>query len=162
MVRQFACTSNTESWWTMAGNKPLVGKIVESSVKKAANTVSIGDPLSALKTMVESTTDYLKLRELEQTKRSDINARRDTEIEKIRAASESLRDYLDRAFAERRHHTDELFARYDDAIERGDGAAATVALKGVVEIAQASPLGNLADLSLVRQALFDTEYVHEL
>lgn len=67
-----------------------------------------------------------------------------------------------RAFAERRHHTDELFARYDDAIVRGDGAAATAALKGVVEIAQASPLGNLADLSQERQALFDREYVHEL
>lgn len=73
-------------------NQPLVGKIVKNGkgVPDLAESVAGLDALNALNTMVNSTLDYLKLREEEQTKRAKLGVYEATELRKIEAAESVL------------------------------------------------------------------------
>ena len=150
----------------MTTNKsaPLEGKILSSARKasNAAKTVSGADALGALQAMVGGTVDYLKLREAEQSKRAQLAAYTSTELRKIEAAEEIVKDYFRQAFAERKENTEALFARYDEAIARGDAESAHVALQGVVDLARTSPLNDLGDLGQIRKALDDQNHTWQL
>ena len=145
-------------------DEPLVGKIVRNGKKTPGFAKGIAglDALNALNTMVDGTLDYLRLREEEQTKRAKLDAYEKTELRKIEAAEAVLKDYFSQAFAERKHNTEELFARYDAAIERGDADSAHLALQGVIDIAKSSPLNDLGDLGQIRKALDNEQHVWEL
>jgi len=145
-------------------NQPLVGRIVKTGkgVPDLAKSVVGLDALNALNTMVNSTLDYLKLREEEQTKRAKLGVYEATELRKIGAAESVLKEYFRQAFAERKQNTDDLFTRYDEAIGRGDAASAHIALQGVIDIAKSSPLKDLGDLGQIRKALDDENHVWDL
>ena len=149
---------------TPTDSQPLVGKIVNNGkrVPGLAKSVAGLDALNALNTMVNSTLDYLKLREEEQTKRAKLGVYEATELRKIEAAEAVLKEYFRQAFAERKQNTDDLFTRYDDAIGRGDAASAHIALQGVIDIAKSSPLKDLGDLGQIRKALDDENHVWDL
>ena len=149
---------------TTSKSEPLAGKIVSNGKKASglAKGVAGMDALNALNTMVDGTLDYLRLREEERTKRAKLDVYEKTELRKIEAAEAVLKDYFRQAFAERKQNTDELFARYDAAIERGDADSAHLALQGVIDIAKSSPLNDLGDLGQIRKALDNDQHVWEL
>lgn len=140
--------------------KTLTGKVINS--KGSASRIAGLDAVTALGTMVNTTFDYLRLREEERTKRVKLETYERTELRKIEAAESVLKDYFRQVFAERKANVDELFARYDEAVQRGDAEAAHVALGGVVDLAKTSPLADLGDLGQIRNALDDAGHVWDL
>jgi hypothetical protein len=137
----------------------LVGKVVGS---KAAASLSNVNALDALTSMVNSTTEYLRIKEEETTKRDRLQTYAELEMQKIRAAESILSDYFGQVFRERRQVVDDLLARYDAAVEQGDSRLAQTALQGIVDVAKDSPLKDLGDLGEIRKALDDQSHVWDL
>lgn len=144
---------------TNAKKDALVGKVVGS---KTAASLSNANALDALTSMVNSTTEYLRIREEETTKRDRLQTYAELEMEKIRAAESVLSDYFGQVFRERRQVVDDLLTRYDDAVKSGDSRLAQTALQGIVDVAKESPLKDLGDLGQIRKALDDESHVWEL
>ncbi len=53
--------------------------------------------------------------------------------------------YFDRVFEERRQTSDEMFVRLDQALEAGDPQMVNAVVRGLVELAQSSPLSGMED-----------------
>ena len=133
---------------------------IAKSVGKAPLTAL--DGFAALGTMVEAARECIKIHQVESTKRGKIRAYQEIEVSRIKAAEAILKDYFGQVFAERRGTFDELFSRLDQALDQGNGEAIGIVLRGVVDIARTSPLADLGDLSQIRAALDDPDYVFEL
>lgn len=80
------------------------------------------------------------------TERARIAADRDKEVARINAASQGLRDYLDRVFGERRELHRGFFARLDRAIEDRDPETVQACVAGIVEVTKHSPLNDIVEL----------------
>ncbi|MFJ8834313.1 hypothetical protein [Micromonospora aurantiaca] len=93
--------------------------------------------------------DVAKRVDANMTERARIEAERDKEIARISAASQGLRDYLDRVFAERRELHQGFFARLDKAIEDRDPETIRACVTGIVEVAKHSPLNDIVELRSV-------------
>lgn len=145
----------------MTSSEPVKGKILKRQTSQLGNLASGMDALGALNNIVEATHEYFLVREQERTKRVSIDAYERLELTRIAAAESVLKDYFSRAFEERARNVDSLFARYDEAIERGDATLAQAALTGVVDLAKSSPLADLGDLGEIRKALDDPDHVWE-
>ncbi|MGW7239579.1 hypothetical protein [Streptomyces sp. NPDC054804] len=81
-----------------------------------------------------------------ESRRARIAADRDKEVARINAASQGLRDYLDRVFGERRDLHRGFFARLDRAIEDRDPETVQACVAGIVEVTKHSPLNDIAEL----------------
>lgn len=117
------------------------GEIVPS---KPALVLDV-DAFAALNEIVSAAREYGRIREEEQTKRAAIAADEHIQVDRIRAAEEILRLYFDRVFAERAKTSDEMFVRLDQAMDRGDPQMVHAVVRGIVDLAQASPLAGLED-----------------
>lgn len=106
--------------------------------------------------------DCAKTLQDERTKRQQLSTYEATEIARIKAAESVLRDFFAESFRERRKNFDEMFQRYDAALDQGDGEAAAAVVRGIVDIARESPLANMGDLGQIRAALDDPNQVWEL
>ncbi|MBB5114463.1 GTP1/Obg family GTP-binding protein [Micromonospora echinospora] len=93
--------------------------------------------------------DVAKRVDANMTERTRIEAERDKEIARISAASQGLRDYLDRVFAERRELHQGFFTRLDKAIEDRDPETIRACVTGIVEVAKHSPLNDIVELRSV-------------
>ncbi|MFG1712415.1 hypothetical protein [Micromonospora sp. NPDC049203] len=93
--------------------------------------------------------DVAKRVDANLTERVRIVAERDKEIARISAASQGLRDYLDRVFAERRELHQGFFVRLDKAIEDRDPETIRACVTGIVEVAKHSPLNDIVELRSV-------------
>ncbi|MFG3601070.1 hypothetical protein [Micromonospora chersina] len=93
--------------------------------------------------------DVAKRIDANMTERARIVADRDKEIARISAASQGLRDYLDRVFAERRELHRDFFTRLDKAIEDRDPETIRACVTGIVEVAKHSPLNDIVQLRSV-------------
>ncbi|MEU5828643.1 hypothetical protein [Micromonospora tulbaghiae] len=93
--------------------------------------------------------DVAKRVDANMTERTRIEAERDKEIASFSAASQGLRDYLDRVFAERRELHQGFFTRLDKAIEDRDPETIRACVTGIVEVAKHSPLNNIVELRSV-------------
>lgn len=127
---------------------------------RAVNPLSTSplDPMAALGQII----DVAKEVGRERTARSRIAAYSEIEINRIKSAEGVLRDYFEKVFAERRSNFEGLFSRLDTALQKGDGATINNVLRGIVDIAQSSPLADLGDLGKLRAALDDPDQVWEL
>lgn len=83
------------------------------------------------------------------TERARIAADRDKEVARINAASQGLRDYLDRVFDERRDLHRGFLARLDRAIEERDSETVQACVAGIVEVTKHSPLNDIAELRAI-------------
>ncbi|MFG2008737.1 hypothetical protein ACGFNF_06640 [Micromonospora sp. NPDC048868] len=138
--------------------KVHVGKIV----KPNRSSPSALDGFTALKQIVEATSECIQIHEVERTKRAKFQAYESTEIARIKAAETILRDYFEQAFTERRNLYRELFTRLDRALDEGNGEVLHDVVRGIVDIARSSPLADMGDLSKVRAALDDPDQVWDL
>ena len=103
------------------------------------------DALAALHEMVAAAREFGRIREEEQTKRAAIAAAEHVQVDRIHAAENILRLYFERVFAERAQTSDEMFARLDRAMDSGDPQMVHAVVRGIVDLAQSSPLAGLED-----------------
>jgi ribonucleotide reductase alpha subunit len=116
------------------------------------------NPAECLSEMVAAYTDYLKVAEVEQTKRREIDAWEKTTIAQINAQRDFLIQYLDRTFDERAANFRALFSVVDLALASGRNDQLASALDSITEIAKSSPFKELANLATVQAALDDPDH----
>lgn len=138
--------------------KPLVGEVV----KTAGRAVTPADGLSALLQLADTTQKVIVTLAAESSKRERLRVYEVTEVGRIKAAEAALRDYFDRAFAERRSVYEEMFARLDRALDEQGNEALHSVVVGIVDLAKSSPLSNVGDLSQLRAALDDPNQIWDL
>lgn len=124
----------------MTEPKVHVGKVV-----KAKTPIANADAFAALNQIVAAAREYGQIRQTEATKRAAIAAEEHVQVDRIRAAEGVLRLYFDRVFEERANTNGEMFARLDEAMESGDPQMVHAVVRGIVDLAQASPLAGLKD-----------------
>lgn len=118
-----------------------VGKVV----KTKSAPVPSADAFAALREIVSAAREYGQVRQTELTKRAAIAAEEHAQVERIRAAEEVLKLYFERVFEERAKNSDEMFARLDQAMDSGDPQMVHAVVRGIVDLAQSSPLAGLED-----------------
>ncbi len=102
--------------------------------------------LEGLKVFAEVVKDNHKITEEETTKRANIFAMRDVEIEKIQAQKEVLKTYFDGIFSERRYMIEQMFDKLDKGIENNNLELIQMSMSSIVSIAQESPLKQVESL----------------
>lgn len=114
-----------------------LGQITDS-LTKTSNNVPV--PMKeATQDMVSQITELMRIREIEQTKREEIVARKETTIAAINAQKEVLLEGMRQVFAERAVVLQQSFKALDHALEKGDLAMLNVALGSMVQVIQTSP-----------------------
>lgn len=96
---------------------------------------------------VNSVTDYLKIRESEQTKRVEIGARRDAAVAAIQAQKEMLLSVIQGTYNERALLIHENFKLLDKAIEKGDPALIGQFMGNIAGVAQSNALKQIGEAS---------------
>jgi len=89
---------------------------------------------------------FYQLRETEKTKRTEIKCNSDKEIAAIRENAQLLRDYFDKAFAERRENFDRFFQMLDAGLSSGNNQQIDTALSLIVTMIKESPLKQAAEI----------------
>ena len=117
------------------------GEVVSSKFTPNANA----DALAALREIVGAAREYGKIRQEELTKRAAIAAVEHVQVDRIHAAEQILRLYFERVFAERAQTSEEMFVRLDKAMDSGDPQMVHAVVRGIVDLAQSSPLAGLED-----------------
>ena len=130
-------------------------------VAGAAGKISPVDALNALNQLVGAARESFQVHETESTKREKLRTYRETEVARIKASEEVLREYFDRAFEERRETHKRLFEGLDRALDSGDVTAMQTVVGGIVEVARTSPLASIGDLGELRRAMDDPNTVFE-
>jgi hypothetical protein len=125
----------------MSDPKVHVAKVVKSK----SSPVQSADAFAALSEIVSAAREYGRIRQEEQTKRTAIAAAEHVQVDRIHAAEQVLRIYFDRVFAERAQTSEEMFTRLDQAVDSGDPQMVHAVVRGIVDLAQSSPLAGLED-----------------
>jgi hypothetical protein len=116
----------------------------DSAIKNLSNVpVPIVD---GVKEVLNGITDYLKVAEVEQTKRVDIVAKRDIAMQQLhnqRAAFEQLMRFT---FQERAVVLQKQFDTLDLAMANGNVEVVKAALDGMVSVIQTSPFKNIQEM----------------
>jgi len=102
--------------------------------------------LESLKTFAEVVRENHKVTEEETTKRANILAMRDVEIEKIQAQKEILKSYFNGIFSERKYMIEQMFDKLDKGIENNNLELIQMSMSSIVSIAQESPLKQVESL----------------
>lgn len=123
----------------MPERKVHTGKIVPRP------DVTVDSAIAALNTLVTAALDYGKVRQTEMAKRAAVSAAEHIEVERIHAAEGTLRQYFDEVFQERASQRAQMFERLDRALESGDPQMVHAVVRGIVEIAQSSPLSGVQE-----------------
>lgn len=83
---------------------------------------------------------------VEQTKRLEITANRDTKIAEVKAKKDLLESYMKSAFDERADLIDGFFKRLDTAIEKEDHRLLEQSICAILAVAKQSPLLHSREL----------------
>lgn len=119
-------------------------------------------PFLCIDDIVRQGQEYLKVVEIEQTNRDEIEAWRQITLADINLKQELVIGYLDRSFDERSQNFQSLFQTIDRALSTEDNHQLSLALDEIVHLANSSPFQDLSDLSKVRAALNNPNHVWEL
>jgi len=125
-------------------------KQVTQVAKELYNPV---DVLTAIKQLGEKAMEAVKFCEEQETKREEIRAQRDREIEIIRAQKEMIMTYLEKTFDERRMIFNKQFEILDNAVSKGDTELLATTLDSINQLATSSPFKSLLDLKAGSDAL---------
>jgi len=120
-------------------------------MKKALSILGKSKPsptqaLEGLKTFADVVQENHKITEEERTKRHNISAMKDIEIEKIQAQKEILKIYFDGIFSERKYMIEQMFDKLDKGIENNNLELIQMSMSSIVSIAQESPLKQVESL----------------
>lgn len=89
--------------------------------------------------------EYKKTLAAEKTKRQAVRAARDCYIAKINASRDTLKQYLDFSFKERRENFDQLFSALDRAMDNDNLEQMGLILSQVDQMVKTSPLKQAED-----------------
>lgn len=114
-------------------------------VAKFAGPISSLDAFKALNEVVQAAREYGEISQVEQSRRAAIAAAEAVQVARLQAAENTLKLYFDRVFAERKETNEAMFVRLDQAMEAGDPQMVNAVVRGIVDLAQSSPLAGLED-----------------
>ena len=124
----------------MSININSVPKIPSLKTINPINSASL-----AFSNIVTAYKEYKVTHEIEETKRENIRAYRDTTVEKYRTQRDFLEKYLTETFKERSTVIKGLFDALDSGLESGNDNVIKMAMSGIVSVIQKSPLQDIND-----------------
>lgn len=127
----------------------FTGKSQES---KVASPLMV---LDAFKTITNMAGEVMKFEELQETKRREIEARKEENILKIKETSRMIELYLRQTHDERMKIFQGYFEVIDKALASDDTQTLALTLNAMNDLAKSSPFRNLANLGTVRTILAD-------
>ena len=120
-------------------------------IDKVLNTLGKSKPtpaqaLEGLTLLVKAKSENHKVSQEEKTKRENIKANSDIEIEKIQSQKEVLKIYFEGVFSERRYMIEKMFDNLDKGIENDNLELIQMSMSSIVSIAKESPLKQVEAL----------------
>jgi len=115
--------------------------------------------VDGVKDVITNVTDYLVIAEQEETKRTEITAKRDVALASIRSQREAFSELMQYTFQERAAVLQKQFEALDLAMASGNAEIANSSLNAMVSIIQTSPFKNIQDM---QQALGNKDFVVRL
>lgn len=119
--------------------------LAKEAAKKLPKTSS-GDPSAGLLSLVNAWQSYQQVCQQEKTRRAEIRARAEVEIERIRAQADALRQFITETFAERRENFNRFFAQLEEGLHTGNDRQIEVALTLIVTQIKESPIRQAAEV----------------
>jgi len=118
-------------------------------MKQFKNIIPKPTPIQAIdgfKILVNAYKENHKVSEEEQTKRENIRAIKEYEIEKIHAQKEVLKDYFEKTFSERKTNFKRMFDALDKGIENNNLEAIQASMNLIITLSKESPLSEVQSL----------------
>lgn len=115
--------------------------------------------VDGVKGMVSDVTDYLKVAQQEETKRTEITAKRDVALASIQAQRETISELIQFTFQERAATLQKQFDVLDQAMAQGNAAIVDSSLKSMVAVIQSSPFKSIQEM---QQSLANKDFVIRL
>ena len=131
-------------------------ELIDATKRGLMNLNNPEEVLNALCKLQSVANETIKYSEEQETKRVEINAKKDVAIEKIRTIERCIKDYLDKTFDERRSIFAKEFECVDAALKTGNLELLSVSLNSINSLAAQSPFKALADVAAVQKNLLDT------
>jgi len=144
----------------------IINKIERTSVKKGiskldakavehigGNALGAISPDVALETIINTYADYKQVVSQEKTKREEISAWRDVELERIASQRELFLTYLECTFDERRANFAKFFEVLDHAVEIEAVDVIAKTLDSITILAKTSPFKDIATVAQIRKVL---------
>ena len=120
------------------------------------------DPTFVLKELITAASEVAKFSEVQVTKRTEIEAKRDENIAKINAQKEILLIYLEKSFDERKDNFERLFNVIDYALINNNMEQLALGLNSINHLAATSPFKDLANISTTQQALNNKNHLWDI
>lgn len=131
-------------------------ELIDATKRGLMNLNNPEEVLNALCKLQSVANETIKYSEEQETKRVEINAKKDVAIEKIKTIERCIKDYLDKTFDERRSIFAKEFECVDAALKTGNLELLSVSLNSINSLAAQSPFKALADVAAVQKNLLDT------
>ena len=131
-------------------------ELIDAAKRGVMNLNNPEEVLNALCKLQSVANETIKYTEEQETKRAEINAKKEVAIEKIKTIEHSIKDYLDKTFDERRSIFAKEFECVDAALKTGNLELLSVSLNSINSLAAQSPFKALADVAAVQKNLLDT------
>jgi hypothetical protein len=125
-----------------------------SALKKLPDNV-----VTSATDIVNQVTDYLKVAQIETTKRTDIVAKRDCALAAIQAQRDVLMRAIDLTFQERASVLQGQLNALEHAVKNGNADIVSMSLQSMVHVIETSPFKSIAE---VRQFLSSNDSVLRL
>jgi len=119
-------------------------KLIINGISKVKPTPQ--QALDGLKMLYDVYKENHKVSEIENTKRSNIQALKEVEIEKIKSQKEILKEYFENVFEERKNNFENLFDLLDKGIDSNNSSLIEQSLNAIITIAKDSPLNQINKL----------------
>lgn len=103
-------------------------------------------PAQQVITIYSEIVNYYRFREEQITRREEIKRASETEIARIRANADLLREYFQLAFAERGKNFDRAFGILEEAIQSDNNQQVEAALTIILQLVKESPIKQAADI----------------
>ena len=131
-------------------------ELIDATKKGLMNLNNPEEVLNALCKLQSVANETIRYTEEQETKRVEINAKKDVAIENIKIIERCIKDYLDKTFDERRSIFTKEFECVDAALKTGNLELLSMSLNSINSLAAQSPFKALADVAAVQKNLLDT------
>lgn len=120
------------------------------------------DVLNLFNDLAKQYMDLERTREIERTKRAEIEKDRQETLAKIQAQKELFLLYMDKSFDERANNFNKFFEVIDSAMQDGNMEKLALGLNSVMQLAKESPFKPLMDLNTLSQQLASKDAVLDI
>ncbi len=127
---------------------------VKAAVKLNVNPM---DVLNMFNDLAKQYMDLERTREIERTKRAEIEKERQKTLAKIQVQKELFLKYIDKSFDERASNFNKFFEVIDSAMSDGNMEKLAMGLNSVMQLARESPFKALIDINTLSGQLESKE-----